>query len=114
VINPLDNGDGIVDYHWYYYDEEAGKWYNKQGVTMATDSYIYGPVQPYDGVLEDNQGVYYDDDWDCLAEYYVGEEIGSTYEDVINHAQSQGYTVIAGDQNAEGFYITRQDGGEFN
>ena len=104
-----------MDYHWYYYDENTGKWYNKQGVTEATGDYIdWDSRQPYDGVLEDNQGVYYSDFYGCLLEYNYGEEIGSTYEDVIRHARSEGYTVIAGDQNAEGFYITRQDGGEFN
>ncbi len=112
VIDPNDDGDG--DYHWYYYDENTGKWYNKQGVTEATGNYIdWDSRQPYDGVLEDNQGVYYSDYYGGLLEYNYGEEIGSTYEDVIRHAQSEGYTIVAGDQDKEGFYITRQDGGEF-
>ena len=115
VIKPNDDNLN-VDYHWYYYDEEAGKWYNKQGVAEATDKDIDWDSRDYfDGELDDNQGAYYDDYYGPL-EYNYGEEIGSTYEDVIKHAESMGYTVVAkeneNDKN-KGFYITRQDGGEF-
>ena len=120
VIDPInDSATEIPDYHWYYYDEESGKWFNKQGPCPATDSYL-GDVgdeySPETGLTE-NQGVVFCRD----GTYHVvdyGEPIGGGVDDYYKHATScgpkndkyDGYYQI----NVGEFYITRLDGGDFN
>jgi len=111
VINPIENSsDTDYNYHWYYYDEATGNWYNKPGSLAASDrEYIidnYGYVVTdgyFDGSIMDDQalaigGGYY-------VEYPLGDTIGQNWE---ADAQKHGYSITVGE-----FYITRQDGGEF-
>ena len=104
VLEPYDV-DGVPDYHWYFYDEASGTWYNKQGLCPATDCYL-GDTSYYNpniGVA-DNQGVIYTADGQTYVVDY-GEPIGSDYTE---HAQAGEYYIDCGE-----FYITTQDGSAF-
>lgn len=106
VINPIDGGGKGVDYHWYYYDEETGTWSNKQGICPATDCYLPDSGYLYDESVgfSENQGICYGDDGNLIV-VDLERPIGDSY---IEHAEENGYTVNVGE-----FYITRQDGGDF-
>ncbi len=120
VIDPADTPDEDPDYHWYYYDEASGTWFNKQGISPATNCYLGEPESYYNPQtgFSENQGIVVVSDEDnnmyaCVASY--GEPIGDDY---YAHATSCGeendadcgyYVIDVGE-----FYITRLDGGDFN
>lgn len=106
VINPIDGGGPGTDYHWYYYDDETGTWSNKQGICPATDCYLPDNYSLYDEniVFSENQGICYGSNGSLIIGDFE-RPIGDSY---IEHAEENGYTVNVGE-----FYITRQDGGDF-
>lgn len=106
VINPIDGGGPGTDYHWYYYDDETGTWSNKQGICPATDCYLPDNYSLYDEniVFSENQGICYGSNGSLIVGDFE-RPIGDSY---IEHAEENGYTVNVGE-----FYITRQDGGDF-
>lgn len=113
VIRPSDDPKGS-DYHWYYYDEASGTWYNKQGMCPATDCHMdFSNRTEYDESVEitDEDAIFFYDAnlseniylMPGIADY--GEEIGSDY---VQHAEANGYIINCGE-----FYITTQDGSDF-
>lgn len=119
VLDPINTTDEIPDYHWYYFDEESGKWFNKQGSCPATDRYLGNAVNVYSPQkgFTDDQGVAF-----CRDGKYrvidLENPIGGGEDDYYNHGIScgpendryEGYYQI----NVGEFYITRLDGGDFN
>ena len=110
VIDPVNYPGDNPDYHWYYFDEESGTWFNKQGIQPATDSYLGSTEGQYQNGMDfsEDQGVFILTGSDGYLYPYIGnygDIIGSDYFD---HASSAGYEINVGE-----FYITRLDGGDF-
>lgn len=117
VIDPINFTGENPDYHWYFYDEETGSYFNKQGSCPATDKYIdFNNIYYYvDGqtVLTDDMAILYGYPGLLISGYT--QEIGNDY---YSHATSCGkendYKDNYYEINVGEFYITRMDGGEFN
>ena len=102
------------DYHWYYYEDESGTWYNKQGPSPATDRYLTEDFAYYDSsrnYSDDTSMFYsytYDENGQVIAVELTGQLPDETIgDDYLKHAEANGY------QDVGVFYVTREDVGVF-